>query len=263
LLRSTFIHLPGIGPGTESALWRQGITDWSALASAALRGEISGARWALVERELSASETALRDQDVSWFARRLPESQLWRLYPTFRHRTAFLDIETTSLSPHDGIVTVVTVHGGGQTRTFVADDDLEELPAFLQRYDLLVTFNGKLFDVPFLETRFPGLRSPPAHLDLRFVLYRLGLSGGLKRIEQVLGLGDRSGVEGIYGVDAVRLWSEFRRGNPASLETLVRYNRADTVNLEPLTEYAIGELVKRTFSRNGDRSTESVPVAVP
>ena len=160
LLRSTFIHLPGIGPGTESALWRQGI---DRLVRSRERGpsrRVSGARWALVERELSASETALRDQDVSWFARRLPESQLWRLYPTFRHRTAFLDIETTSLSPHDGIVTVVTVHGGGQTRTFVADDDLEELPAFLQRYDLLVTFNGKLFDVPFLETRFPGLRSP-------------------------------------------------------------------------------------------------------
>ncbi len=245
VIRSTFLHLTGVGPITETALWRQQITDWDQLRAAGEEGRFLGARWPILRRELDQSETALAEENGSWFSRRLPTSEYWRLYSAFRHRTAFLDIETTSLSPFDGIVTVVSVHSGEKTRSFVADDDLEELPAYLRSFQLLVTFNGRIFDVPFLEYRFPGLVVPPAHVDLRYLLHRLGYVGGLKRIEQEIGVGDRSGVEGIYGRDAVRLWEEFRRGKTASLETLIRYNQADTVNLQPLTEFAIGQLEQR------------------
>jgi len=92
---------------------------------------------------------------------------------------------------------------------------------------------------------FPALTVPSVHIDLRFVLYRLGIAGGLKRIEAALGIGDRAGVEGIGGLDAVRLWQEYRRGNRDALERLVRYNRADTVNLEPLLQRAVRELEDR------------------
>ncbi|MCI4348018.1 MAG: ribonuclease H-like domain-containing protein, partial [Thermoplasmata archaeon] len=70
-------------------------------------------------------------------------------------------------------------------------------------------------------------------------------TGGLKRIEKELGLGDRTGVEGIEGIDAVRLWEDARRGVPGSLEKLVNYNRADAVNLEPLLEFAVREMSAR------------------
>ncbi|HZY70405.1 MAG TPA: ribonuclease H-like domain-containing protein [Thermoplasmata archaeon] len=245
MLRSTFLHLSGIGPATEAWLWGNGVQEWSELGEwIDTRGVAveSGRRW---RREIAASEGALAERRAGYFAERLPPGELWRLYSEFRRTTAFLDIETTGLSPYEGIVTVVTVHGNGATRTFIADDNLEELPAYLRRFDLLATFNGKLFDVPFLEARFPGLRVPAAHLDLRYILRRLGYSGGLKRIEQVLGLGDRSGVEGIHGIDAVRLWEQFRRGSTSALDQLVKYNHADTVNLEPLLEFATGELRKR------------------
>ncbi|MFI5418997.1 MAG: ribonuclease H-like domain-containing protein [Candidatus Lutacidiplasmatales archaeon] len=209
------------------------------------------------------SERALAERDTGFFGSRLPPGELWRLYPTFRPETAFLDIETTSLSPYEGIVTVVTVHGGGATRTFVADDTLEELPAWLQRFGVLVTFNGRIFDVPFLQTHLPHLRVPPAHIDLRYVLYRLGYAGGLKRIEQNLGLGDRQGVEGIHGLDAVRLWEAFRRGNKGALDRLVKYNRADTVNLEPLLDFATRELTQRLLGSTALAPPESrAPVFV-
>jgi uncharacterized protein YprB with RNaseH-like and TPR domain len=207
--------------------------------------EIPGPLLIRVQNELRGSETALRERRVDYFASRLPPAEHWRLYPSFRQETAFLDIETTGLSPYEGIVTVVTIHGGGRTRTFVADEDLEELPAYLRRFQLLATFNGRLFDVPFLEYRYPSLVVPPVHIDLRFLLYRLGYAGGLKRIEQTLGVGDRTGVEGIHGLDAVRLWESFRRGDTDSLARLVRYNRADTVNLEPLLELAVERLSRR------------------
>jgi len=259
VLRATFVHLPGIGPATEAELWRRGIRDWTTLARSAAgprasaRGSLTGA--------LAESERALAEGDVAWFGRRLPDREHWRLYPGFRERTAFLDIETTGLSPYEGIVTVVSVHGGGSTRTFVAGEDLEELPAHLRRFPLLATFNGSRFDVPFLQATFPQLVVPPVHIDLRFLLYRIGLAGGLKRIEATLGLGDRRGVEGIDGLQAVRLWQEFRRGSRPALDRLVRYNRADTTNLEPLLAFAVRELTARLFPNAGPRAPSSAAVA--
>jgi uncharacterized protein YprB with RNaseH-like and TPR domain len=245
VIRSTFLHLPGVGPVTEAELWRRGVRDWSEVAAFPDDPGLSTPRWDRVRVELRASERALAERHVEYFASRLPSAEHWRLYPSFRAETAFLDIETTGLSPYEGIVTVVSVHGGGRTRTFIADENLEELPAYLRKFRLLSTFNGRLFDVPFLEHRFPGLVVPPVHIDLRFLLYRLGYGGGLKRIEQIIGVGDRSGVEGIHGLDAVRLWEAFRRGDTDSLARLVRYNRADTVNLEPLLEFAVERLSQR------------------
>jgi uncharacterized protein len=245
VLRSTFLHLPGVGAATEAQLWRAGVRDWADLRHLAELPGVPPDRRAAIDRMLDESEGALRDRKVEWFARRLPFVERWRLFPEFREVTAFLDIETTALSPQDGIVTVVGVHGGGATRAFIAYDDLEELPAYLQKFGLIVTFNGALFDLPFLEARFPFIRFPPAHIDLRFLLRRLGITGGLKRIEQELGLGTRAGVEGIAGLDAVRLWEEARRGVPGSLTKLVDYNRADAVNLEPLLDFAVRELSRR------------------
>ncbi len=258
MLRATFLHLPELGLSEESRLWQLGIRDWETLARRRPEMGFSEAGHAALARTLVASERALVEGDAGWFASRFPPAELWRLYPAFRDQTAFLDIETTSLSPHDGIVTVVAVHGGGTTRSFVADEDLEELPAWLARFRLLVTFNGRYLRRPVPPgTRFPALVVPPAHIDLRFVLYRLGIAGGLKRIEQRLGLGDRTGVEGVDGLAAVRLWAQYRAGNRAALDRLVEYNRADTVNLEPLMEFAARELTRRLLDREGT----SVPPA--
>ncbi|MGI0130592.1 MAG: ribonuclease H-like domain-containing protein [Thermoplasmata archaeon] len=245
MLRATFLHLAGIGPVTEARLWRAGVRDWSELAAGVGRLGLSASGARRLAAELAASERALGERDAAWFGRRLPDREHWRMHSEFRDRTAFLDIETTGLSPYGGIVTVVTVHGGGATRTFVAGESLEELPAYLRRFPVLVTFNGSRFDVPFLEACFPQLVPPPVHIDLRFVLYRLGHAGGLKRIEERLGIGGREGVEGVNGLDAVRLWQEYRRGSAAALDKLVRYNRADTVNLEPLLAWAATALERR------------------
>ena len=252
MLRATFLHLPGIGPATEADLWQSGFRDWQDLLSERPGPlGVSAPTRARLAKELERSERALAERDAGWFARRLPNREHWRLFPAFAPETAYLDIETTGLSPYGGIVTVVTVHGGGATRTFVAGEDLEELPAYLGRFQVLVTFNGSRFDVPFLLAAFPQMLVPPAHIDLRFLLYRIGHAGGLKRIEQRLGLGDRSGVEGVDGLEAVRLWQEYRRGSRSALDRLVRYNRADTVNLEPLLGFAATELEHRVFPAAG------------
>ncbi|MCI4370792.1 MAG: ribonuclease H-like domain-containing protein, partial [Thermoplasmata archaeon] len=164
MIRSTFLHLPGVGPITEAELWRRGVRDWAEFGELPEASALASARGDRVRVELAASERALAERHVEYFASRLPSAEHWRLYPAFRAETAFLDIETTGLSPYEGIVTVVSIHGAGRTRTFVADEDLEELPAYLRKFRLLSTFNGRLFDVPFLAHRFPGLSVPPVHI---------------------------------------------------------------------------------------------------
>jgi len=50
---------------------------------------------------------------------------------------------------------------------------------------------------------------------------QIGLSGGLKPIEQAIGV-ERDRPD-ISGEDAVRLWREHERGQDGSLETLISY----------------------------------------
>ncbi|MCI4367796.1 MAG: ribonuclease H-like domain-containing protein, partial [Thermoplasmata archaeon] len=115
-------------------------------------------------------------------------------------------------------------------------------------------------DVPFLQARFPEMIFPETHLDLRYILYRLGQAGGLKRIEERLGVVRGADVKGVDGLEAVRLWHAHRAGRAGALERLVLYNRADTVNLEPLLAYATRELTKRTLGAAPAPSTPGLPL---
>ena len=65
---------------------------------------------------------------------------------------------------------------------------------------MLVTFNGSQFDVPFLRAHFPKARLDQAHIDLRFALASLGYRGGLKVVEQTLGLRRDPAIQGMDGL---------------------------------------------------------------
>ena len=173
-------------------------------------------------------------------------SEHWRLYENFRADACFLDIETTGLSQRRDDVTVVGLHHGGETTTLVRGRDLDRdaLRRAVGPAKLLVTFNGRRFDVPFLEEAFDVDLGLP-HLDLMYPGRTIGLTGGLKAIERAIGVErDRSDISGL---DAVRLWHEYERGNDASLETLVSYNRADVENLRTLADHVTGALHDRVF----------------
>jgi uncharacterized protein YprB with RNaseH-like and TPR domain len=102
----------------------------------------------------------------------------------------FLDIETTGLSAPYDEVTLIGALGNGKLALFVKGINLDQFPAYVARFPLLVTFNGSQFDVPFLRAHFPTARLDQAHIDLRFVLRPLGYRGGLKAIERNQGDGD-------------------------------------------------------------------------
>ncbi len=115
----------------------------------------------------------------------------------------------------------------------------------IQKYKVLVTYNGKCFDVPFLQSYF-GIKLNQVHIDLRYVLKSLGYTGGLKGCEKKAGI-DRGDLDGVDGYFAVFLWNEYQRNkNDKALETLLAYNIQDVVNLETLMVLSYNLKLKET-----------------
>jgi uncharacterized protein YprB with RNaseH-like and TPR domain len=252
MLKRTFIHLPGVGPRREGHFWRQGLNAWEDFLAARRIWGLSPERLGWLQQELAGSLEHL--DDAAYFAARLQAGEHWRLFSHFRPRVAYLDIETTGAVWPGLLVTVVGLYDGRQMRQFVQGYNLQEFPRLLEDFDLLVTFNGTQFDLPVLRAYFPELRLPPAHVDLRFLLARLGFKGGLKKIEPHFGIRRPDEVNGMDGYMAVLLWERYQRGDRSALEVLLTYNREDVVNLEVLMEVAFRMSRERLWpGRPGER----------
>lgn len=233
MLRNTFCHIPRVGLRLERRLWNGGIVSWDdaielakVVSNEALRGWIGA--------QIGESYRALERLDGSFFLRTLPPSEHWRIFPEFRDRTAYIDIETNGPKVEEGaIITTATLYDGREVHHYTHGENLRDLRDDLDNYALLITYNGKAFDLPFIENYFK-IRLQQAHIDLRLLLHSLGITGGLKGSEKQLGI-DRGELAGVDGYTAVLLWREFERsGDRKALETLLAYNSADAVNLEHL-----------------------------
>lgn len=240
MLRNTFCHLPGVGPRKERNLWKRGVLNWDQYTP------VEGTNREQLYGELLRDSTHRLDAgDAGYFARRLSTPEQWRLFPDFRHTTAYLDIETNGLAGPRGYITAIAVYDGADVRTYVNGKNLDDFPADIGRFGVLVTYNGKCFDVPFIESYF-GIRLDHAHIDLRFILKSLGFRGGLKGCEKQLGL-DRGELDGVDGYFAVLLWEDYlRRSDQKVLDTLLAYNVLDTVNLERLMVEAFNRKILGT-----------------
>lgn len=257
MIESTFVLLKGIGEATERRWWEAGLSDWSIFRRRATLAGMSRERKRWYDIELGRAEQALADRDSRYFAGCLRPRDHWRLLPTFRDQAVFLDIETTGGDPEPGSVTVVGLHAGDQCLQLVEGTDLDasRLNEVLAAAPMLITFFGSVFDIPYLKRVFPSLRTPPLHVDLCFVARRVGLTGGLKQIEATLGLTRDTDLVGLDGWDAVQLWRAWQMGSVQALDRLLRYNRADTLNLSML---AI-DLYDRLVKSRGPVSLSSAP----
>lgn len=239
MLRQTFIHIPGIGPKTERALWKRGIRTWEEFLG--YEGPVfSPPRDALIRKELEASLQHL--SDARYFRDRLPPNETWRMFRRFEDAAVYLDIETSGGYEGMDEITVIGLYDGRNVRTFVNGANLKDFEIAIAEYRLVITFNGTCFDLPYIRRWFRNITLPDAHIDLRFLLKRLGYRGGLKKIETILGIGRPDGIAGMDGYDAVVLWRAFRQGDRQALERLIQYNTADIVNLAPLMEKAYAEM---------------------
>ncbi|WNG36910.1 hypothetical protein F0U60_26665 [Archangium minus] len=236
MLRRTFQLIPGVGPWKEKDLWARGIQTWDDFPeSGVVLGQKldDGAR-----RRLALAREALERRDLKGLAAMVPPREHWRLYPEFARDAVYFDIETDGAQ--DQVPTVVALFDDGGLRVFIQGRNMDALPEAMAERRLWVTFNGSCFDVPVLRQYFgKAFPTPDAHIDLRFVCRRLGMGGGLKEIEDKLGLGRPPHMKGVNGWDAVLLWRAYlARGDVEALRFLVEYNLYDSFQLRSLMDKA-------------------------
>ncbi len=151
---------------------------------------------------------------------------------------AYLDIETTGLSPWQSDITVIGIALSDGRETEV----VQLLEGTLGRSGLLdavkaasnlYTYNGSRFDLPFIREKLGvDLSGHLHHRDLMLDCWNRGLYGGLKAVERRLGIPRQ--LEGMSGLDAVILWKKYKRGDRQALATLLEYNKEDVTNLARL-----------------------------
>lgn len=233
MLDRSFIHLPGVGRAREKQIWQSGIRTWEEFLHTPEK-----------ERPVQISPEALdllkqsvdHKSDLSFFARRMPQSEQWRLFKDFRHQVSCLDIETNGQKSPESITSVCTFDGK-RIRVYIRNENLMDAKEDLLNIPILITFFGKQFDVPMIQSNL-GVHMTEVHLDLFAIFRSLNVRGGLKKIEERFGI-NRGGLEGVDGYYAVLFWRYFRNtGDREALETLLSYNVEDTVNLFTLAHIA-------------------------
>ena len=182
-----------------------------------------------------------------------------------RPHTVFIDLETTGLSGGAGTVAFLVGcgyfdMGAFQVRQFLLTSYsgeralLAAVGEFFDDADLIVTYNGKTFDVPVMETRwvFHRMQMPldgVPHFDMLHPARRLwrlnaplerGDDGGCRlstlerRLFDVRRVGDVPGFE-----IPSRYFHFLRTGDPRPLEPVLEHNRLDLVSLAALTAHAV------------------------
>ncbi|MDA3855839.1 MAG: ribonuclease H-like domain-containing protein [Candidatus Woesearchaeota archaeon] len=242
MLKKTFCHTQGISNETEKVLWENGIGTWEEfLENFESISCIPQSKLEKIKTEIIFSREHLENNNLKYFQEKLIPKEHHRL--ANYGKIAYVDIETTGLSKYTDEITMIGIFDGETAKSYVSGQDLEEAYEKLKEFDIIVTFNGKTFDMPFIEYK-SKIKYDKIHLDLRFMLKELGLAGGLKKIEIALGITRDDEVQGVDGFEAVRLWRRYKKGDENALRKLLIYNKEDIVNLKFLLEYYLKEKEK-------------------
>lgn len=236
MIGGCFRHIRGIGSKTDAALRGRGFTSWHECLSR--EGEIpfNGRRRAAFIASVRSSLDALGAGHIDYFTESFPTSEHWRILADFFDCATFIDVETTGISWHASQVSVIAAHHRGKLHSFVQGENLDDFLDCADEAELVVTFNGNSFDIPFLERAFHVPTLCRAHVDLRWIAWHLGYRGGLKAIERQMGIRRPSHIEGIDGFEAVELYYRWLQGDGASRKTLIRYCMGDVISTRLVAE---------------------------
>ena len=257
MIRRSFVFLPSIGRATEKRIWGRGATTWDEFHSSNTIAGFSKRRKEDLDSRLTEAEEFLSRERTEYFCGLLPSTEQWRLFDELRQGTAYLDIESDGVGPGH-VVTMVGILHNGRMNTMVRGKDLNQaaIKEALDGVKMLVTFNGSSFDLPMIEHEFPFSVPRVPHYDLRHVCPKAGYHGGLKSVEQQIGISRPQELEYVTGEQAVYLWHLWKRkGNQNALNLLTRYNAEDVKNLEPLADI-VYNIMKEKMLRDINASYE-------
>lgn len=182
--------------------------------------------------------------------------------PPKEERIGFFDIEASNLDADFGIMLSYCIKDSASDKMYsnvltlediqqskAGDEDkrlIEKLLVDLGKFDKIVTYYGKRFDVPYIRTRAlsTGVEFPvygtQSHIDLYFIMrHRFKLSSN--RLENacrvLLNKTQKTRIEN-------KFWRGGVRGDKKSLAYILDHNRKDVLDLEKLY-YKIINFVRR------------------
>lgn len=185
-------------------------------------------------------------------------------YERAPQRIGFLDIETHALTADFGIMLSWCIKdsmGGiledsiNELDLAVSDGDedrriVKHLTDVLPDFDLIVTYYGTKFDLPFIRTRAVqlGIEFPPygavKHKDVYYMIrhkFKLSSNRLAQATKVLLGESQKTAIEYKY-------WRAAARGNGEALAYVLDHNRKDVLDLERLYNKVIGFARERNVS---------------
>jgi uncharacterized protein YprB with RNaseH-like and TPR domain len=178
--------------------------------------------------------------------------------PPKEERVGFLDIETSNLAADFGIILSYCIKDGSSKQVLegvltpedvaiaaAGNEDKRVVKACIEdilKFDRLVTYYGKRFDMPFIRTRAVSNKVPfplfkqRFHTDLYDVIkrkFRLSSNRLENACRVLLGKTDKTRIEN-------RFWRGAVRGDERSLSYVLDHNRKDVLDLEKLYRKTIG-----------------------
>lgn len=158
---------------------------------------------------------------------------------------AYLDIETTGLTFGGSEITVVGIYlwnedGDDFVQLVGRDICADAIMEALKGVDIIYTYNGSRFDLPFIRSQC-GINLPKMfhHRDLMYDCWQKKLKGGLKGVEKQLGVPRK--LPDMNGLEAVKLWWKYVDSfDLEALDKLCAYNKEDVVNLKVIRDMLLG-----------------------
>ena len=246
LIETSFQHLAGLGRGREKLLYNSKIYCWDDYLNhhnrqLALFNNLASR----IEHDLLVSQEQFEARNANYIAATLPKTERYKIASSFPERTMFLDIETTGLSKYYDEITLIGWSLNNKFSVLKQGDDISTFRDALSKAKAVVTFNGAIFDIPFILHEYPDLKFPICHIDLRFAIRRTGTSGGQKIVEDILGFKRPESVKDIKGKDAPLLWFKYQLGDKAALEKLIYYNFLDIEGMKFLYDHFLRFMISQ------------------
>lgn len=229
ILDQSLCQLDGLSPNAEVTLRNQGI--WTARQLASQADELFSPRHAARIKESFFRFDLLKTLGLlDALVKSFPCGHRVRVLADYYQQALFLDVETTGLTLDNSHITCISICRNGVFSSFVQGNNLLDFLYEWAKTKLIVTFNGKRFDIPMLQREF-RFTTIPAHIDLMEEASHFGYKGGLKSIEKQTGF---QRMENVCkdGQTALNLWQKYKNGNYLDdLDKLLQYNQEDVRSL--------------------------------
>jgi len=250
MIKNTFFIFKGISKEKEKELWNKGIRTWEDFLKKDKIQGISKEKKQNYDLQIKKAIIKLEYEEHDYFIKLIPIKLHYRYYPIIKDELIYIDIESYGHTKSNEI-TIIGIGNGEYTRIIRGDNtDSSELKRILSKAKGIVTYNGRSYDIPILKKRYRISFENKFIIDLKHLMQELEYKGGLKKIEEELGI-KRQLSHKIMNGDPINLWKAYKATEDNHfIELLAEYVEADVNSLPTIIEYAYNEYKKRYIMKN-------------